>query len=226
MLCGSKHCRCALTSNSLQVSGSGSGDDPWMVELPGGATRGNYYSFATTAERSAQLPVPAEGDLSYLRDIDQLQWWDSDEAAWINVVGDVLVFNPAFTATTTNPSLGTTGTSEGWYSRQGDLVFFEFVLTFGGTGMSQGSGTYNISLPVPPKSPTNSLHSTRGTVVFRDSSAGTQRDYKLTISGGLLFINAYNDTALGGSGALTAAAAPFTYAASDFIAGQVVYHAA
>jgi hypothetical protein len=60
-------------------------------------------------------------------------------------------YTPQLTATTTNPSLGN-GTATGRYAQIGKLVYFWAQITFGST-TTRGSGSYQVSLPVPQYTP-------------------------------------------------------------------------
>ena len=83
------------------------------------------------------------------------------QAAWAT-------YTPAVTASTTNPTMGTTGLIQtGDYNRIGKTILGRFNITFG-TGMTAGSGTYNISLPVPPVQNGANL----GAAMIWDTSAG------------------------------------------------------
>lgn len=59
----------------------------------------------------------------------------------------VVPFTPVLTSTGTTPNLGSTGTATGWYSRTGKLVNFHQQITFNGSGVSAGTGTYEFLLP-------------------------------------------------------------------------------
>lgn len=56
-------------------------------------------------------------------------------------------YTPTLTATVTNPTLGSGATSSGRYAQSGKLVFVTVLILFG-SGMTAGSGTYQIALPV------------------------------------------------------------------------------
>lgn len=60
-------------------------------------------------------------------------------------------WTPVLTASTTNPNLGSTGTSTGTYIKIGKTVFWSACFQAGGTGISAGSGTYKITMPTTPK---------------------------------------------------------------------------
>jgi hypothetical protein len=56
-------------------------------------------------------------------------------------------YDPVLTATTTNPNLGADGESSGAWQRSGHLITGWAQFFFSGTGVSAGSGNYQISLP-------------------------------------------------------------------------------
>jgi len=55
---------------------------------------------------------------------------------------------PVWTAATTNPTIGN-GSSEGYYTQSGKIVYFSIEITFGST-TKRGVGGYSFTLPVPP----------------------------------------------------------------------------
>jgi hypothetical protein len=77
-------------------------------------------------------------------------------------------YTPAWTATTTNPTLGN-GTLVGHYMQVNKFVSFWIKLTLGST-TTVGSGLYQITLPVTPFS----THPVHFEIVYFDSSAGAQ----------------------------------------------------
>lgn len=56
---------------------------------------------------------------------------------------------PTLSGSVSNPNLGTTGTKDGKYTRINKLVIANANFTFGGTGITAGSGFYKCSLPIP-----------------------------------------------------------------------------
>jgi hypothetical protein len=221
---GTTGCGCAIQSTSLAVTGSGTGADPWTIDLLGGAFLGNFYNFASTAERTTQLPIPAEGDVSFIRNLDRYQWYDSDRATWVDLVGDAVSWSPALHTNSLDPSNGSTGTETGWYTRMGDFVYAQFVITFGGTGIVQGSGTYNISLPLPPKSISGSSRIQRGMVNIMDATGPVGRDFGAILSATAIELRSLNST-FAAQASITEANIGITFAAGDQISGQVAYHA-
>lgn len=65
-------------------------------------------------------------------------------------LGELDIYTPALTATTTNPNLGADGEATGRWHRIGPNVIVggaRFILE--GTGVSTGSGVWQMSLPLP-----------------------------------------------------------------------------
>lgn len=61
---------------------------------------------------------------------------------------------PVLSATTTPPALGSGSTrQEGWWTSMGRRITGSAVFRFGTSGMSQGQGSYTVSLPVPAAFP-------------------------------------------------------------------------
>jgi hypothetical protein len=70
-------------------------------------------------------------------------------AATMNQIGaEWETWTPALTAATTNPTLGTGGTTNGRYGRIQKVVIGLGFIQFGTAGTAAGSGLYYVSLPV------------------------------------------------------------------------------
>ena len=70
-------------------------------------------------------------------------------AATLNTIGAVWEsWTPVLTGSTTNPNLGSTGTSTGRYARVNKIVIAQAQFVFGGAGIAAGAGFYKCSLPV------------------------------------------------------------------------------
>lgn len=128
---------------------------------------------------------------------------------------------PQLTATTANPNLGTTGTAEGFYTRIGDFVAYNFVFIFAGTGITQGTGTYHISIPVPPQPITGSGNTSRGLVTIEDSGVGKRRF--TSHIGTDVTLRPINATAYAADTEITDATVGLTFTAGDSVSGQVTY---
>ena len=82
-------------------------------------------------------------------------------------------YNAALTAAVTNPNIGSTGVALGRYTRSYDTVTAWGSVTFGGAGISAGSGNYQISVPFPRTAEYVGTNLINGTVsVF--NGAGTR----------------------------------------------------
>lgn len=65
-------------------------------------------------------------------------------------MGAWTAWTPVLTASTTNPNIGTTGTKSGRYCQIGKMVFWSALFQTNGTGISAGTGNYNLTVPVTP----------------------------------------------------------------------------
>jgi hypothetical protein len=149
-------------------------------------------------------------------------------ASTLNTIGAAWVtWTPVLTASTTNPTLGSGSTASGNYTQINKLVIANFLFGFG-TSPTAGSGTYQISLPITPKTTSQVFQQNElGSILLRDAStqsAGFAYGY---ITNTNYFIMAYQPptyfvTAL----ANVTNAAPWTWAASDTLSGQIIYEAA
>lgn len=79
-------------------------------------------------------------------------------------------YTPVLTGSVTNPNIGTTGTVTGFYQKINRTVYFRILVTFGGTGISIGSGVYLFTLPSTPVTE-NNAPSVIGTLNYEDQSA-------------------------------------------------------
>lgn len=132
---------------------------------------------------------------------------------------------PALTGTTTNPTLGVASTATGSYSRQLRRVDGEARITFGTSGVSAGSGSYRISLPISADATYHAasgvfgVGSPLGIGQLKDASGSTStfRNCTLwlaTLDTVQLFIDASN---------AVSNTVPWTWAASDVLFIQFSY---
>ncbi len=139
-------------------------------------------------------------------------------AATMNSIGAAYeTWTPALTASTTNPTLGTGSGQSGRYGRVNKSVYGQGQVSFGTSGVNPGSGFYYISIPVTAQASGVLC----GTWQAYDSSAAAVYFGHLvldTTSRALLY---YNNPA-----SVITNAAPFTWAASDFIRVLLSYEAA
>ena len=139
-------------------------------------------------------------------------------AATMNSIGAAYEsWTPALTASTTNPTLGTGSSQTGRYGRVNKSVYGQGQISFGTSGTAAGSGFYYVSIPVTAQAAGQLV----GTWQGYDSSANASYFGFLiseTTSRCLLY---YNNPA-----SVVTNAAPWTWAASDFIRVQFAYEAA
>ena len=73
-------------------------------------------------------------------------------AATLNTIGaEWETWTPALTGSTTNPNLGSTGTSTGRYAQINKIVIGNANFTFNGVGITSGVGIFLCSLPITAK---------------------------------------------------------------------------
>lgn len=137
-------------------------------------------------------------------------------AAWSSYV-------PSFTSSGTAPNVGTTGTITGAYRQRGKTVDFRVKIVYGGTGIA-GSGNFNVTLPVQPKTAVEDV--AIGGAVLQDASAGTTGRFAL-----VPFVQSAAAStcrlAIGGTGGgIWTATAPFAPAAGDVITISGTYETA
>lgn len=114
--------------------------------------------FADAASRTAVIPTPAEGDLSYQADDDTYYVYSgSDWVALSSAAAMALAvaagaawqaFSPTWSGSVSNPSIGN-GSILGRYNQVGKTVSFRIQITMGST-TTYGSGVWGLTLPAPP----------------------------------------------------------------------------
>lgn len=216
----------------------------WLADVTVDAGVTSIVNAKITDKRTYAAPMIATGrrptggrPLHYLNGghwynpaADSLEWTVQDRAnAGVLVHPDGLDWNtytPTLTATTSNPNIGTTGQIFGEYRRVmgGEWVFVQVHVVFGGTGISAGSGTYQISLPYPCGTFTNVANSfLNGVVRLFDSSASSFAcGYPFIGNGGNLIQFASPHRSAGGADNVTNSN-PWTWAAGDEIQFSAFY---
>jgi hypothetical protein len=139
--------------------------------------------------------------------------------AWTLSAAQRRSFTPTLTATTTNPTIGTGSTRNGWYSiGPGPTCTYSFFVRMGTSGFAAGSGSYKISLPITAADANLGAFPAHGVCLLNDNSAGASSDGTCWIPAGdlsnLQFItgsNTVNNTT------------PWGWANSDYITGSITY---
>lgn len=132
--------------------------------------------FASTTVRNQMIPTPYNGQTVYLTADNSTYTYNG--SSWIRSVQTAVgtAYTPAFTAVTTNPTLGTGGFPEltGMYSQNGNIVTGYVLISAGTSGSAVGSGVYRVSLPVTARM---NVYTNRGVVIgsgfYSDNSAST-----------------------------------------------------
>lgn len=145
--------------------------------------------------------------------------------------GEWISFTPTLTATTTDPVLGTSPTRVGYYTQVGKNVLYRFLIVFGtGATVAAGNGTYRISTPIAASANLTSGLTPlyfQGRGRFGDSSANVSAHVDIQVVASQSYMQfAYTATHPTGTFTAVTNAAPWTWAASDFMTGQVIYEAA
>lgn len=172
-------------------------------------------SFASAAARDAAVTSPEEGMVAYLRDVDALTVYTG--SAWIvgAYLGDAPSYTPAWTAVTSNPSLGN-GAVVGRYKQFGKTVQVYARLTTGSTS-GYGSGGWRLSLPTAAGTP-STVTDHRIHAQYFDASAGVYYPGQCQVSdSGYVNLQHF---AVTGSNIRTVNAdstGPFTWATGDII---------
>jgi hypothetical protein len=94
---------------------------------------------------SGTRPSGTEGQMCWETDTNRLILFDG--TGWIGWDQDDQTYTPTLTASSVNPNLGSTGTITGRYRREGRMVTARISYTFGGSGISAGTGNYILLLP-------------------------------------------------------------------------------
>jgi hypothetical protein len=163
---------------------------------------------------------PNDGQFAYETDTDRLV--KSNGVGWEIVAGNRTSYAPTVTATTTGPTLGSGSTASGFYSiGPGQLVNYTFFIQFGASGVSAGSGQYLISLPFTAANLFGSNQPAIGSAMIRDNSGPTIQSGVTYIPGSNL---QYVSVMVGSPAAAITNSSPWTWAASDYIAGSIAYY--
>jgi hypothetical protein len=193
--------------------------------LAGGGHAARHNSVNTALEELADvLTVPATDTLALVPD-GTTERFRIDSAGLITGAGTSLgawtAYTPVLTATTTNPTLGTSSIAAGLYVKMGKIVVVNFRIIFGSSGVDAGSGEYRISVPFNMLNVGNLLPS--GVVWLYDVSAGVSKmagAFRATATPSSTFL-------IRGEAVLSVGnATPWTWAAGDTIAGTLTYEEA
>lgn len=130
-------------------------------------------------------------------------------------------YTPSLTAATSNPVLGTGGSTAGRFILIGKLLFVQMSVTFGTSGVSEGSGTYLLSLPVS----ITTAATNRGFGVGRWVHDSTEVGVDLIANDSTTVVFSRRGTTTT-TDDLVSNSSPFTWDASDSFQGSGVFEAA
>jgi len=166
--CGTRSCGCALRSDTLAISGSGTAASPWKIDIttPGGQLIETSHVDAAARDAAYPLATRSDGQTAWLRNTKQKTRWNTVE--WLVMEEPWTTFTPTWTATGTTPAIGN-GNLHGRYQRVGKTCHIRMHLV-SGSSTTWGSGFYRLALP------------------FTGSSVGTGTEQYLTLK-------AYNSVA-------------------------------
>lgn len=134
-------------------------------------------------------------------------------------LGEFGTWTPTLTATTTNPTMGSGAVTDGEYHRNGRLITIFFNITFGTSGVAAGTGNYQIdSLPFPIDTLVTPMGA-GGIVQAEDTSAASRYVFSVQIQSTTVF----QMRQLNSPSSVVTAAAPFTWAANDYLRGTITY---
>lgn len=132
-------------------------------------------------------------------------------------------YTPTLSASTTNPTLGSGAVAKGRWLRDGLEITVAFRIMFGSSGVNPGSGTYRISLPTAYNDRFYTAQAwSLGTARLTDNN-GTDTTAIIGPGSDNTYVILFTT---GSAGASVNASTPWTWAASDAIAGTITYMAA
>ena len=147
-------------------------------------------------------------------------------AAELNAPMKWTSYTPVLSSSGTQPVLGTGGSATGKYVQINKFVFGYFNIQFGTSGVTAGTGTYLVSLPVNSSRTTGDFWQYNiGTGSFSDANTGNDYMMKWNFASATT-ISAYYWGTFNGLVNAFGAAAPVGIATSDRISGFFTYEAA
>ena len=165
--------------------------------------------------------APPTGMVITESDTGQIKTYNG--SSWINLadVTGWTSFTPSLTASTSNPSYGTSPTRAGRYTRIGSLIIGQSQIQFG-TGMGTGSGTYRFGLPVTTS--VGQAGMPCGFAQLFDSSANAIANVTCVMNSGGTYMEMWYPASWP-SGALTTVTntTPWLWASSDYLWVNFMY---
>jgi hypothetical protein len=170
---------------------------------------------------SATRPTAREGATIYETDTDRYVSYNG--SAWL-VLGQMVTssYTPTLTAATTNPTAGTSAVTSARYTLfGGKWCTVRGTIRFGTSGVSAGSGQYLISLPVATATTLGAGVDAVGAGLVFDSSS-------TNVVQAIFYVAGSGSSNMAGfaNGAQITNAAPWVWAASDYLSFTLTYETA
>jgi hypothetical protein len=162
---------------------------------------------------------PPDGMAIWETDTERYMSWNASAAAWV-YLGQMLTgtYTPAVTASTTNPTLGTSNVASARYTlRNGNWCDVRGVVKFGTSGVSAGSGAYSITLPFTSNANISAGNIGTGGVYLFDSSGPA------AASGTVFLVNSASTFSMLANTNQVAGVQPWTWAANDYMSFTFTY---
>jgi hypothetical protein len=181
---------------------------------------------AQVSSQTARPQVPLPGERIWRDDLECMEVATDGAGNWAEIPrrdggGSAWsTYTPALTGTGGNPNLGATPTRVGRYYRLGRTVHCQVVIKFSASGVSAGSGFYEISLPVPARLQTPGRQAI--------GSAYTWDNSNTDFADGIAFLDANvgNRVRLSIDSIVVDNNSPWAWAALDELGFTVTYEAA
>lgn len=178
---------------------------------------------ATTANRGYPYPTASDNVRPYEHIQDLAEALDTELDA---LLGPGTTYVPVFQADGGSPSVGSTGAIVGRYSEYGEgLILARGRMVFGGTGISGGSGSWYVTLPVAARADTSPDIRTIGNIYMRDSSPG-QNYFGFALIDPNLNAGRISMFSSASPAVQVNSTAPFAWAAGDHLSWTVLYEPA
>jgi len=190
-------------------------------DVPGASTYFNPLLQQTIVPCTSGTRPSSPPNGMHIYETDTKNLAKNNAGAWEYVASSRTSTVPTLGATTTPPTMGTGATRNGWMTiNPGPSVTFTWFIRFGTSGVAAGTGNYTVSLPVNANAAFGSNGAPAfGSALLADNSSGA---FKVTTC----FIDQSDLTTvrfIAEGGVIVTNAAPWTWAAQDYIAGSITY---
>lgn len=212
-----------LTGSGMSVPAAGVLKVTGRLDVAGGLSYSSAWASAVVY-RAGQLVVEPGGTLVTAK-ADHTSGNTFDPAKWTPVTPSPWrSYTPVLTAVTTNPSLGT-GVALGAYQQSGKTVVYQGQIPFG-SGMSAGSGVYDVSVPAAANTTRWPYRRVGVWTGFHAVTGGRVEGVVAFDGAASALVLLYRDAYPVGNLVYAGSATPWVWAQSDAIDFAVTYEAA